>query len=73
MTVIPQSPPIKVKVTERDKHGQSTHKGIGRIVAWRIDHDGDRLDKLTPIIWTSGYAWALPYEDANVDYYDEWE
>ena len=73
MNVIPQSPPIKVKVTERDKQGGVIHKGIGRIVAWQVRQDGDDLDLLIPIIWTSGYAHALPYEGADVDYFDEWE
>lgn len=75
MEIIPQSPPIRVNVTERDKDNEVVHKALGRIVAWQVKNDGDQLDMLVPIIWTSGYAHAIPYDGphTDVDYYDAWE
>lgn len=75
VNVIPQSQPIKVHVTERSPDGKVLHQGTGRIVAWRVDLDGDQLEQLTPIIWTSGYTHAIPYDSAytEVRYSDEWD
>ncbi|MET8150239.1 hypothetical protein ACIBSW_13110 [Actinoplanes sp. NPDC049668] len=75
MNVIPQGQPIKVHVTERSKDGKVLHRDIGRIVAWRIDTDGEHLEQLTPIIWTSGYTHAIAYDGlyTEIRYIDEWE
>lgn len=75
MNVIPQGQPIRVRVTECNKDGEVVHRGAGRIVAWRINTDGDQLESLTPIIWTNGYTHAIPYDDpyTEVRYIDDWE
>lgn len=71
MNVIPQSPPIKVFVTERDKEGNAIHEGVGRIVAWNVVPDGDRLDLLVPVIWCSGHPFAIPHDDSEVRYLED--
>lgn len=61
ITVIPQSPPIKVRVTVREKTGDTWHEEnryVGYIVAWQVQPD-DGLADMIPVVWSSGDGQAF--------------
>jgi hypothetical protein len=75
--VIPQSPPIKVRVSEVESNsGKVTSRFGGLIVAWQVREDADGDVEMEPVVWQRNAAQTLI---SAGDYHhvispaDEWE